>query len=671
MGTTSEKLTYLNVTKQKLKQAINNIGGEVTDETTFRNYVAELENAYDRLPKTEFEEGESVTLENTLKGKLDFQDGKVGFGQASQESTNGYNLAENNLTSKTVSGLTITVNEDKSITINGTATALVQLNLLNNTTDGTGADDRTLPAGSYYLSGCPQGSSGGTKFKLDVIRSGTALLVDTGEGSNPTLSTNQIYTAIRIVIYNGTQCNNLVFKPMLNTGNTAKPYEPYTGGYSSPSPNWEQPIEYVRGWNLFNKDKTPENYYIDGSGGKVYVSNNDFINQEYSLRGTVTISFTNKSSNSAYVRVCEYNGSTFIRRTLVSASGTYPLSTNCDRVIFSVDNSESVYFTNLQIEEGSTPHPYLPYNTIEEVVSGKNKLNWTMPISVSASGNISIQDIPQLEVGKKYYFYGKCSDGTRLGASNCACVWATSNTQLLNVNPNNTFTGIDLSEATQFYVYLTNAIVGKTISEFMLIKGEYDSSNLPTYEPYITPTSYQLSLGEIELNAIGNYKDELIYDVDEDKAYKNEVIGTYTFDGDDNWVKNPSYSNVFYVDGLIDRKFDVKNLISEHFVYGAQITSSGLVQLNKIYTWDTENLSQRVVIGIDKETANDVNTFFYNNHSLLLYVKNAPTLTELTDTTLKAQVKAWYNAQSNNGTTIITSNGNLPMIIKVRGLKGE
>ena len=33
--------------------------------------------------------------------------------------------------------------------------------------------------------------------------------------------------------------------------------------------------------------------------------------------------------------------------------------------------------------------------------------------------------------------------------------------------------------------------------------------------------------------------------------------------------------------------------------------------------------------------------------------------------------KALYNAHSNNGTTIITSNGDLPMIIKVIGLKGE
>ena len=33
--------------------------------------------------------------------------------------------------------------------------------------------------------------------------------------------------------------------------------------------------------------------------------------------------------------------------------------------------------------------------------------------------------------------------------------------------------------------------------------------------------------------------------------------------------------------------------------------------------------------------------------------------------------KALYNSHSLNGTTIITSNGDLPMIIKCRGLKGE
>ena len=35
----------------------------------------------------------------------------------------------------------------------------------------------------------------------------------------------------------------VVFKPMLNSGNTSKPWEPYTGGKPSPSPEYPQPIK--------------------------------------------------------------------------------------------------------------------------------------------------------------------------------------------------------------------------------------------------------------------------------------------------------------------------------------------------------------------------------------------------------------------------------------------
>ena len=39
MGTTAEKLAYLKQTKQQLKTAINNKGGSLTDDSTFRDYV--------------------------------------------------------------------------------------------------------------------------------------------------------------------------------------------------------------------------------------------------------------------------------------------------------------------------------------------------------------------------------------------------------------------------------------------------------------------------------------------------------------------------------------------------------------------------------------------------------------------------------------------------------
>lgn len=39
MGTTAEKLHYLNVTKQAIKQAIIDMGVDVSDEDTFRSYA--------------------------------------------------------------------------------------------------------------------------------------------------------------------------------------------------------------------------------------------------------------------------------------------------------------------------------------------------------------------------------------------------------------------------------------------------------------------------------------------------------------------------------------------------------------------------------------------------------------------------------------------------------
>lgn len=82
MGTIAEKLTYLDGTKQALKEGINNLGGSITSETTFREYAQELDTIYSNLPKVS-NEGTEVTLNPTLKGKL----GIVEKGNSIQEGT--------------------------------------------------------------------------------------------------------------------------------------------------------------------------------------------------------------------------------------------------------------------------------------------------------------------------------------------------------------------------------------------------------------------------------------------------------------------------------------------------------------------------------------------------------------------------------------------------------
>ena len=53
MGTTSQKLSYLNDTKVKLKDSINKFRDGITSQTTFRDYATELDDIYDKLPKVD------------------------------------------------------------------------------------------------------------------------------------------------------------------------------------------------------------------------------------------------------------------------------------------------------------------------------------------------------------------------------------------------------------------------------------------------------------------------------------------------------------------------------------------------------------------------------------------------------------------------------------------
>ena len=137
----------------------------------------------------------------------------------SEVKTHGKNLLNTIITSQTVNGVTFTVNDDKSVTVNGTATDTCIIPL---TPSGL-----VFPSETYILSGCPLGGNGANKYSLRW--NGTAKIVDEiGEGlsiSPDASETVQFYILVR----SGVTCNNLVFKPMLRLASIEDDtYEPYT-----------------------------------------------------------------------------------------------------------------------------------------------------------------------------------------------------------------------------------------------------------------------------------------------------------------------------------------------------------------------------------------------------------------------------------------------------------
>lgn len=125
----------------------------------------------------------------------------------------------------TINGVTFTVNNDGTVNVNGTATTRIDF-ILSKYISVTVGD-------SYFLSGCPSGGAS-AKFIM-LLYDGTNGYADIGAGYKVVAKSNNF--SVSIIIYEGVTVNNLVFKPMLNVGETAYPYSPpydliYNDGYN-------------------------------------------------------------------------------------------------------------------------------------------------------------------------------------------------------------------------------------------------------------------------------------------------------------------------------------------------------------------------------------------------------------------------------------------------------
>lgn len=172
-------------------------------------------------------------------------------GNTVQNSTKGLNLIDCTPETTTINGITMVNNGDGTYTVNGTAT---------NDFDIAVAPYTTKQNIYYTLSGCPSGGSN-TTYYLDP----RGYEYDTGSGITIRNPNQDFSNYIRIVIKKGVTVNNLLFKPMFNEGQTAQPYEPYTGCQPSPSPDYPQKVKGVSeisgkivGKNLFDINKIKE-----------------------------------------------------------------------------------------------------------------------------------------------------------------------------------------------------------------------------------------------------------------------------------------------------------------------------------------------------------------------------------------------------------------------------
>lgn len=138
-------------------------------------------------------------------------------------------------TSKTSNGITYTVNDDGSITANGTATGESIFVLRQGGVSLKSATNIKIHTNKkLVLSGCPSGGSPNNYGIQIALTNGTKFWAnswtDRGEGKTfsfiPSVGYYNI-AIIRIVIASGVTANNLTFRPMLTLVDADQTYEPY------------------------------------------------------------------------------------------------------------------------------------------------------------------------------------------------------------------------------------------------------------------------------------------------------------------------------------------------------------------------------------------------------------------------------------------------------------
>ncbi|MEE1389297.1 MAG: hypothetical protein U0M00_01820 [Clostridia bacterium] len=273
-----------------------------------------------------------------------------------------YNYYNGN--SKTTNGITFTVNKDRSITANGTATANAQFSITN-------PDNYAIVAGSYKLVG--ENNAYTKKAIRGSYKKADGTIKYISSDSSFTIPEGATNVHLYVVILQGETVNNVTFYPMLlNSTETDLTFE---AGGASPSPDYPSPIENVEGKNKFDINQEKEIFGIMLYKYSYYLK----PNTKYTISSNCPASTTaniyansNSSKSAVYINKnqtiqSDENGYFYILvrfKADASDNSTFNLY---EKVL------NGTYY--IQLEEGTVATPYTPYNSLEIKDVGENLLD--------------------------------------------------------------------------------------------------------------------------------------------------------------------------------------------------------------------------------------------------------------------------------------------------------
>lgn len=315
-------------------------------------------------------------------------------GNSEQETTEGYNLCY----STTISSQNLYFNIDKNAISDKTMTIsfITDKDLTNNTVylNITNSDDTKENSVVGSVSG-----NANARVKLTFML------------SDEVYSKVQSAKSIFFYIYKANAGFSALEQAQINLGND-KSYEPYTGGIPSPNPDYPQEIEVIDGCNLFDFNKQYSSIYkanvnvVDKNTFAVtstYLEANDGVTYILDVKKNMNYCLNGEIINGNFARVgiqyrIDSSSNWANYATVFTGVGefNYNILTNSYsqiRLLFysqydKVTEVQNAIFKCVQLTEGSTVKPYLPYGNIGLKQTGKNIFDGKLSQGYDSNGTI-------------------------------------------------------------------------------------------------------------------------------------------------------------------------------------------------------------------------------------------------------------------------------------------
>ena len=569
------------IEKQKVNQEVETIQYEEKNkikEATFDSEINEnlvVDKVYGSTSQETREESKSVLTGSEIVVNDTYIDNKTQFvfdGNSEQNAYEGYNLC--NIPNQTINGVTI-INSNNGLILNGTCSSTFSIVALK----------QKVEAGDYIIKNLGDGASNAT-YQSVIYKNNNIVAYVTKKNKSITFK-NDDEIRLKLYIYSGTVFNNLIL-PVQVCKDNDRPYEPYTGGISSPSPDYPQEIEVIDSANRFDINKyqgiacvlngtatvTDTEITIKASSNNVAYTNIGLGNtgsviaevyRQYCMEipegaNKLIVNFKNNNTvrlASIYYNVLDENYTVLsgILRIYNSTDeeGILQADINVNNakyvlVRFDATTGGDVTYKNIAL---GNINKYLPYGNIELEQSGKNKLNVTAVSKTFTEGiTVTVNEDKSITINgtnnSSSTLYFRLADNFVLPAGSYTLSNENSNVsndKFIFYDDANNFPRKNISNATftedvtikPYIKILYGATVNNQTIYPMIVKGTYSETTLPEYEPYHEPKTISIDLQGNTLAKVGDIKDKLrIYRNGEVEIEKN--IGKITINIQDTFA---------------------------------------------------------------------------------------------------------------------------------------